>query len=195
MDIGALTQTYGYPIVVLGTMLQGEAVLLIFGFMAHQGYLSVWAVAALAALAAVAGDTTYFGLGQVYGERFLRLLPAGLQAPVHWARRLVDRHPNKVLLIMRFFFGTRIVLPVVCGMSNIRITKFLAFNIPTACLWSSIFVGAGFLFGVAADAVIKQLEHFELWLVGLLAVLALTYHWIASRLQAGNNEQNGPKSA
>jgi membrane protein DedA with SNARE-associated domain len=189
--IGALAQTYGYPIVVLGTMLQGEAILLIFGFLAHQGYLSPWIVAIVAAISAIFGDTTYFFIGKHYGERFVSRLPARMRPPLHWARRFVNRHSTKVLLFMRFFFGMRIIMPVACGMSSIRTGRFFKYNMPTAFVWAGFFVGLGYLFGTAAEKVLREVENVEVFLIIALAIVGYLYHRIAQRRRTeenGNNE-------
>ncbi len=190
IDLGSLAQTYGYPVVILGTMLQGEAVLLVFGFLAHQGYLSPWILILVAAVAAMFGDTTYFFIGRHYGERFLAHFPRGIRSPLHMARNLAEHHPNKVLLFMRFFFGMRILMPVVCGMSSIKTNRFFRYNVPTAFVWAGIFVGAGYLFGTAARKVVRDIENAELFLILGLFVAAYLYHFIGRKIQERRSRNN-----
>ncbi len=194
-DFGALVRTFGYPAVVLGVVIQGEAILLICGFLAHQGYISLWGVWIVAALSASFGDVAYYTLGHHFGERVLDRLPRGMRAPLQWAKRLVDRHPNKVLVSMRFFFGTRVILPVVCGMSTITIKRFLCFNIPTALLWSAIFVGGGYLYGVAAEKVLKDVQEVEGYLIALIIAGVILYQLRAKRRIAEETEtEQSPES-
>ena len=102
---------------------------------------------------------------------------------MHWARNLVERHQTKVLLTMRFFFGTRILMPVVCGMASIKTSRFFRFNVPTAFVWAGVFVGAGYLFGTAANKVVHDVENIELVLILTLIAFGLVYHLIGKRLR------------
>jgi membrane protein DedA with SNARE-associated domain len=188
-DIGVLAQTYGYPIIVLGTMLQGETILLVFGFLAHRGYLSPWIVIIVAALSAILGDTTYFFLGRHYGEKFVSRLPARMRSPVHWARHFVGRHSTKVLLFMRAFVGVPVVTPVACGMSSIKTGRFLKYDIATAFVWAGLFVGLGYLFGTAVAQVIHEVEHVELFLIIALILIGYSYHRIVQRKQRQQDEE------
>jgi membrane protein DedA with SNARE-associated domain len=190
VDIGLLAQLYGYPVVLLGTALQGEAVLLICGFLAHQGYLNVWIVWLIAALGATAGDVIYFYLGYRYGDRVLARLPHRASKSIHWARDTVSAHPVKVLLLMRYFFGMRIVLPIVVGMSSIPFGRFIRYNLPTAMFWAGMFVGAGYLFGLAAKSFVKEVEQVEIFLTIGLAVLAIGYQWLGKRISERKAEKD-----
>src|SRR5512137_2695065 len=102
MDIETLTRHYGYPAIIVGTMLQGETILLLCGFLAHRGYLSLWLVWLVAALSATTGDAGYFELGRHYGERLLAKLPRRMTRTAKWAEKVIARHPNEILLSMRF---------------------------------------------------------------------------------------------
>jgi membrane protein DedA with SNARE-associated domain len=191
ITIGVLAQTYGYPVVVLGTMLQGETILLVFGFLAHEGYLSPWLVVLIAALSATCGDTTYFFIGRHYGEKFVSRLPKRIRSSLHWARDMTSRHSTKVLLSMRFLFEMRILLPIVCGMSSIRPTRFLRYNIPTAFVWAGLFVGIGYLFGEAAKTILHDIRKVEILLVLILALIGYLYYMVGRRRRAkecSNNE-------
>src|SRR4030095_13886148 len=100
-------QTYGYPAAVVGSMLEGETILVLAGLAAHRGHLSLFTVWLLAAAGGARGDAFYFGLGRHYGEgllsRFPRFAPA--LARVH---RLVKRGPIVSVILVRFLYGVRL---------------------------------------------------------------------------------------
>ena len=50
MELASLIQTYGYGIVLIGTVLEGETVLTLAGFAAHRGYLQLPLVIVTAAV-------------------------------------------------------------------------------------------------------------------------------------------------
>ncbi|MBU1708083.1 DedA family protein [bacterium] len=176
INIAVLAQTYGYPVIVLGTMLQGETILLMCGFLAHRGYLSLWLVVLIAAISAACGDTTYFFIGRKYGEKFLSRLPKKVRSPLLWAQDMTNRHPARVLLSMRFLLEMRILMPIVCGMSSIRSSLFFRYNIPTAFVWAGVFVGIGYLFGAVANSILHDIEDAEIFLILALALLGYLYY-------------------
>jgi membrane protein DedA with SNARE-associated domain len=189
LDLGTLARLYGYPVVAIGTALQGEAILLICGFLAHQGYLSVWWVWIVAAVSAMIGDVSYYHLGRHYGDRLIMKLPRTLRSGLETARNLVNRHPTKVLLFMRYFFGMRMIMPILCGMSTIPRGRFLIFNLFTSFFWAGLFVWTGWLFGVAAQEFVHEVERVELWLTIGLAAAGIVYHYVGKYLRERLNRQ------
>jgi membrane protein DedA with SNARE-associated domain len=180
-DVGALVQAWGYPVVVVGTALQGDAALLICGFLAHQGYLNVFLVWLVGALSAAAGDVIYFYLGWRWGDKVLNKLPGMAKSSLAWARDVVDRNPTRVMIFMRYFFGVRMAMPILCGMSSIPFGRFFRYILLTAFIWAGIFVWAGYLFGLAAKQIVGKVEEFEIIFVVALAVLSIVYGLISKR--------------
>ena len=84
-------RAYGYAGIVLFAMVGGEEVALMGGVLAREGYLSLPAVIASAALGGSLGDQAYFHFARFCGKRFRRdRLPAqrpdrprGNQQPRH----------------------------------------------------------------------------------------------------------------
>jgi membrane protein DedA with SNARE-associated domain len=161
--------------------------------LAHQGYLSPWLVVLIAAVSASIGDTTYFFIGRTYGERFLARLPKRMRSPLNWAREMTRRHSTKVLLSMRFLMEMRILMPLVCGMSSIRPTRFFRYNIPTAFLWAGIFVAIGYVFGEAAKTILRDIRNAEILLIIVLALIGYLYFRAGRRRREKENAANALK--
>ena len=68
----AFIENYGYFAVFAGCFFEGETVLVLAGFAAHLGYLSLPWVAATAAAAGFCGDELFFTLGRHYGADLFR---------------------------------------------------------------------------------------------------------------------------
>jgi membrane protein DedA with SNARE-associated domain len=64
----SLLATYGYPILIIGTFLEGETVLILGGVSAHLGYLSLNWVIACGFCGTLLGDQFYFFLGRRHGK-------------------------------------------------------------------------------------------------------------------------------
>lgn len=180
MDPSALIAQYGLITVLAGTLVEGETVLLLAGYAAHQGYLDFAAVVAVATLGAVIGDQVWFVLGRHQGNHLVARRP-WLGDKVRRAVALIERHPLKILLAMRFAWGLRIALPVAVGMSRVPWRRFLLLNLLSALLWAPLVAGVGYVFGALLSRHVEGLHRVEHW--GMLAVvmLALVIHLVARR--------------
>lgn len=183
MDLPSLINQFGYPAVFLGSVLEGETVLLLAGYAAHRGYLNPVVVFAVAWLGALLGDQFFFWLGRRHGQALLRKR-ATLAARVERSLGLIDRHPVKIILSMRFLWGLRIALPIAVGMSGIHWRRFFWLNAASAVPWAMLVGGAGYLFGALLTEHIAQLHRIEEWIMALVVVLALALHglgWLRRR--------------
>jgi membrane protein DedA with SNARE-associated domain len=175
--IGYLIRTYGYLAVFVGTLLEGETVLLAAGFAAHQGLLD-WRVVVLVAFAGgTFGDQLAFLLGRWKGNALIERIPAlARHAPrVH---RLLERFDVFLILLVRFMYGLRVAGPVIMGSSRIALAKFSTLNMAAAMAWAFLIGGAGYLFGAATETLFSHIKHFEVFvLIGVVGAGALLWLW------------------
>ena len=153
------------PVLFIWAWLQGEAAVIVAGSLAAQGHWPWWAVWLIAAIPATVGHQIYYQLGRWFGERILRRLPQRTQPAIERARVLIRTHETTVLTVMRFAYGIRMPLPILCGVARIRWQKFVLFNVGTALLWSFVFTMVGYIFGLAAQAVFREVSRFSSYLI------------------------------
>ena len=174
VDLPLLVQTYGYPAAFLGSMLEGETVLVLAGLAAHRGHLSLPAVWLLAAAGGALGDAIYFALGRRYGEGLIARYPwfAPAIARVH---RLIERGPIVSVIGVRFLYGLRMAGPVVIGTSGMAWPHFLLWDACGALLWSGAWLAAGYVVGELAQTLLGNLARIERELfLGVLCVAVIT---------------------
>lgn len=178
MDLAALLQGYGYLVIFAGTFVEGETILALGGYFAHQGYLQLWLVVLVAFVGAVCGDQLFFWLGRHHAKRLLERFPK-MRDKVGTALTKIEQHQIKVMLSMRFLWGMRIALPVALGLSSIRGVRFLWFNLLSAAIWSIAFTYVGYGASHVFSQVVEDIRRFEWWIAGalvLLALIALAWH-------------------
>ncbi|MEO1767729.1 DedA family protein [Thiobacter aerophilum] len=180
MDVALLISRWGLLAVLLGSLLEGETVLVLAGFAAHRGYLDFAQVVAVAWLGAVLGDQFWFWLGRRHGRTFLARWPKQTTA-IRRALRLIERHPARSVLFMRFAWGLRIALPVAMGMSGLPHGRFLLLNGLSAMLWAPAIAGAGWLFGDVLVRHLGDLARVEHWAALALVLLVLAVHLVERR--------------
>lgn len=170
---------FGYWAVAVGCLLEGETVLLLAGLSARQGYLSLPWVMATGAAAGCLGDVLLFSLGRWHGPQVLARWPrlAGPHARVEAA---LARWGTWLVVGIRFMYGLRLAGPILLGTSRFPWGRFVAFNALGAALWAALVAGMGWLFGHAAQLVLKDVEHAEHW--ALLALLLVALGWGGWRL-------------
>jgi membrane protein DedA with SNARE-associated domain len=161
-------QVHGYWVLFLGTFLEGETILIFAGFLACEGYLSIWGVILAAFAGSCLGDQFYFHLGRLKGPFFLKLFTC-FARKFRKGLRLIERYGSFVAFVSRFTYGFRIVLPVILGMTTFKSGRFLVLNIASALSWAVLFSCAGFLFGKGASLFVDNLERYQPYLLLILA--------------------------
>jgi membrane protein DedA with SNARE-associated domain len=184
-SVSALVAQYGYWMVLLGALAEGESVLLAAGFAAHRGLLQLPWVIAIAFVASSLGDQLCFYLGRRHGPRLLARFPS-LQHKLERLQPLLQRHPNAAILSVRFLYGLRTAGPIALGVLGVPRWKFMLLNLASAALWASGFALLGYQFGNALQWWLKDLRAVEegVLLVLLLAALALPLGWWLRRRAA-----------
>lgn len=174
--------TYGYIVLFVGTLLEGEAILIMAGYLASQGYLNLYIVMPLAFVGAVIGDQFYFYLGRWQGARLLKLFTA-IARKFRKALKLIEKYGTFVAFISRYTYGFRILLPIILGMSSFPSRKFFYLNVASAAVWAVLFSLAGYLFGKAVSLFIEDVEKYEGYvLLALVALIVLSWgaHFVYS---------------
>jgi membrane protein DedA with SNARE-associated domain len=178
MELSELLHSYGYALIFVGTLAEGETLLMLGGYFAHQGYLHLGAVILTAFVGAVCGDQLFFHVGRHHAKRLLGRFPK-LRDKVNVALHRIENHQVKVVLSMRFLWGLRIALPIALGLSNMRARRFVWLNLVSAAVWASVFAIAGYGAGELLHQLEADLHRYEKWIAAALilaAVVALAWH-------------------
>jgi membrane protein DedA with SNARE-associated domain len=172
MTLPELLDRYGYVAVVIGTFFEGETILIMAGFAAHQGYLHLPGVMLAALVGSLAGDQLAFYVGRSHGQRLVARFPR-LQVGVQHASRLLERYGTLLLLGFRFVYGIRNVTPFTAGLSHISVARFALLNVLGALLWSVVVGAAGYTFGGGFQLIIERARRFEEHALVLILCLGL----------------------
>jgi membrane protein DedA with SNARE-associated domain len=143
-----LIEKYGYLATFVGTLAEGESLLILSGLCAHRGYMSLPAIIAIGAVGGALGDVGFFLLGRLYGAKLLIRYPRYAPAADR-VRSMIERFPVATILGVRFMYGLRTVGPAVIGTTRVSLPRFVALNLVGAVAWSICWAGAGYLVGKA----------------------------------------------
>ena len=163
-------ELHGYWVLFLGTFLEGEAILIMAGLFAFQGYLNIFGVIFTAFAGSFFGDQFYFYLGRWKGPLLLKIFTS-IARKFRKALKLIEKYGTFVAFISRYTYGFRIILPIILGMTNLAALRFLWLNLISAFTWAVVFSLAGYLFGKSASLFVEDVQRYEPYL--MLALLCL----------------------
>lgn len=150
MNVDHVVSTYGYVAVAafvalesLGVPLPGETVLVAAGaYAGRTHHLSVWAIFAFAAAAAILGDNIGYLIGAKGGYRLLRRWGGYLridEAKLKVGRYLFARHGGKLVFLGRFVSVLRTYAAFLAGTNRMPWRQFLVFNAAGGIAWAAIY--------------------------------------------------------
>ncbi|MGK9450647.1 DedA family protein [Acidithiobacillus caldus] len=172
---------YGYGILFLGTLLEGEAVVVVAGALAQAGILELpWVIAAAFAGSTI-NDQVLYQVGYRYGDRVLGWIPLFLRRHVVKAEGLIRRYGNVITLVFRFIYGTRTITPILLGVHRYPPRRYLWMNPLAALIWAVVLSVVGYLLGASLRPLLRNVHNVQLALLGLLIVGAIVAWWLHRR--------------
>jgi len=169
-----LVYHYGYLAIFIGTFLEGETILALGGFAAHQGLLQLHLVMLSAFCGSLLGDQLFFFIGRIYGNRILKKWPSWV-AKKNRFDRFFKKYETPSILIFRFLYGLRNIAPFAIGMSSVSTPKFVLLNVMGAFIWAIGLGYLGYVFGDGIELFMDTVKHFQLFVFIGIALLLLAY--------------------
>lgn len=135
---------------VITPFLPGDSLLFAVGALAASpnSPLDITVIYVLLLVAAIAGDTINYIIGQKLGERLLQS-KRKLIKKEHLDRthQFYERHGGKTIIIARFVPIVRTFAPFVAGLGAMNYRQFIIYNIAGAFIWITSLLFAGYFFG------------------------------------------------
>jgi membrane protein DedA with SNARE-associated domain len=173
-----------YLILLLGSFVEGESVVLTAGFFAYKGYLSLPLIILVSFLGTLFADQLLFFIGRWYGPGLLERRPK-LKETSKRVFVLLHKYHTWYILGFRFVYGVRIASPLVIGAAGITVQRFVILNFIAAIIWSVLSCLAGYLLGYffasKIEIVIHKAIQFQKITVGVIVlaivVSSLSIYW------------------
>jgi undecaprenyl-diphosphatase len=157
--------------IAFGLIVPGETLIVIGGFYARRGALSLPFLLVVVCAAAMLGDNT----GYWIGRRFGRALVERHGSKVRLSKRRLDlaeayyeRHGGKTVFLGRFVPVVRSVSCLTAGISGMSWARFASYELPSAAIVQSEHAVLGYALGTAYEKAGGYLR-----VVGLAVFLAL----------------------
>ena len=190
----------GYIVLLLGSFVEGESVVLTAGFFAYKGYLSLPLIMLIAFSGSLFADQLLFFLGRIYGPGMLERKPA-LKEKAEKTFAMLHHYHIWFILGFRFVYGIRTVSPFVIGASGISVKRFAILNVIAAAIWAVLSCYAGYLLGYFfADEIeyaMEQAIKFQKYTIGdiLLLLVLVAGYFYKKKKKNKNNIDQGPTNS
>jgi membrane protein DedA with SNARE-associated domain len=186
MDPETLLHHFGYLAVFVGTFLEGETILVLAGFLASRGDLSIFLTLGVAAFGAWIGHVFWFWLGRRHGSRLVRRFPR-FERQIGRSLELIERYGVSAIFLTQYLYGLRIASAVVFGLSRIRQRTFLIVQAVSCVVWACLIGLLGYFFGRAVERMLGEAEEIEKWAILFILVFGTgvyLYHRLRERRAA-----------
>ena len=134
---------------VVTPVLPGDSLLFAIGTFAALGSFDITMVLILLTIAAIAGDTVNYWIGNYLGPKVFHYEDSRFFKKKHLERthQFYEKHGGKTIIIARFIPIIRTFAPFVAGIGNMTYRKFLSYNVVGGILWIFSLTLAGYFFG------------------------------------------------
>ncbi|GHO70685.1 hypothetical protein KSC_095770 [Ktedonobacter sp. SOSP1-52] len=186
---------YGYLIVflstlsentaLLGLVMPGNSLALLGAFYARLGTLNLGLVILFATLGTVAGYHIDYLLGRfALGGPLQRFSATRLGirmrfgARMRLARLMLHKHGGKAIILSHVAGHLRSFVAISAGLTRMRYTRFLFFEVIAALLWNTIYSLVGYFIAVEIDTLETIFQRMGLVIIALALVLfGAWYMW------------------
>lgn len=173
-NYGSLTYLIIFGIIFIETglvimpFLPGDSILFAAGALANTTELNIVVLLVVTIIAAILGDTVNFAIGRKFGHLIHHDGKTRFIKPSHWqqADDFIVKYGTISVFYARFVPIVRTIVPFVVGMSDLKYSKFLKFNIIGGIVWTTSFLLLGYFFG----GIPFVEKHFELIILSIIFV-------------------------
>lgn len=134
---------------VVTPLLPGDSLLFGLGALAAIGDLNVAWLFVLLSIAAIAGDTVNYFIGQYVGPRVFHQETSRFFKREYLERthQFYEKYGGKTIVIARFMPIIRTFAPFVAGIGSMTYSKFVIYNVLGGIVWVAVFIFGGYYFG------------------------------------------------
>ncbi|MEO1958934.1 MAG: DedA family protein [Nautiliaceae bacterium] len=170
-----LLKEYGYIILFIWSIFEGETGLVMAGVLSHTGDMNLWLAILVAALGGFIGDQIYFYIGRLNKEWLHKEFKTHRRKFAK-VKILLRKYGAWIIFIQRFMYGMRTIIPMAIGASGYDPKKFAIINLISAFIWASITIIPSYIFGEQILEILKWAkEHW--YFAGVIFIIILSLLW------------------
>jgi membrane-associated protein len=169
---------------VITPILPGDSLLFAAGTFAAMGALEPFWLFGLLCLAAVAGDTVNYWIGNLVGPKIFHQEKVRFFKKENLTRthEFYERHGGKTIIFARFIPIIRTFAPFVAGIGKMTYLHFISYNVIGGIAWIAIFIFGGYYFGNLP--MVKKNFTLVIMAIIFISILPAIYEFFRQRMHA-----------
>lgn len=181
-----LTAAWRYPLVGLGTVLEGPFIMVASGFFLKLGFFSLWPIFFTLVIGDLVGDVIWYYIGYFFllptlerTGHFLSITPDFL---ARWQARF-QRYHEGLLFVSKITLGFGLALGtlMVAGATRVPFSRFLLTNFFGELVLVGIMLAIGHSFGQFYLSIKGGLQIF--FLIGIIPIILLAFYGLTTYLK------------
>lgn len=134
---------------VITPFLPGDSLLFALGALAAIDSLDVKLLFVILVIAAIAGDTVNYWIGNWIGPTVIhkKKIKFLKKEYLEKTQKFYEKYGAKTIILARFLPIIRTFAPFMAGVGSMKYSKFLLFNIVGGFVWITLFLLGGYFFG------------------------------------------------
>lgn len=159
-----LLTEYGYIILFIWSILEGELGLVMAGILSHTGDMNIFLAIIVAASGGFIGDQIFFYIGR-FNRSFVQKKLVKHRRKFALATILLNKYGWYIIFVQRYLYGLRTIIPITIGTTKLCWKKFAIINLISAFVWASITIVISYIFGDLIIKIIKYVKHHLYFLI------------------------------
>lgn len=147
---------YGYVALFIYSLGGGFVALIAAGILSFMGHLNLGVSILVAVIANITGSSLLFFLGRLNKKEAMAKLKKH-RRKLALAQVMLKKYGDFVVIIQKFIYGVKTLVPIVLGLSKYELWRFMILNALGAVLWGAVFGFGSFYasesFGALANAI------------------------------------------
>jgi len=131
-----------YLIVIALITFSGEAGLFAGVAFVATGRMSLMELIAIGTIVSFFGNMIYYCLGMLVWNNW-KFLRKKFGVKVEKSKAIINKYGTPVMIISRFLYGVRNIIPVCLGLYRVNVINFAIYNLIGDFLWAIIFSSFG----------------------------------------------------
>lgn len=193
MNIENIIKSFGYAGIafiifaesglLIGFFLPGDSLLFTAGLLAQKGFLNIWVLLTITFFAAILGDSTGYTFGNRVGKSLFKKPNSRFfnHENLEKTEKFYEKHGPTTIILARFIPIIRTFAPVVAGISKMKYSTFLLFNLIGGFLWTIGITILGYFLG----SIIPDIDKYLLPIILLIVIVSFlpAIHKIATNAE------------
>jgi len=163
-----------YLIIFAGVLMEGEIIIFLAIYLAHQGILSLPITIVLVVVGVLCGDVLWFNLGPRIANAWF--VPKALESTSEMIEARIRERSFGVLVLSKFTYGLHRVVLLHMKEAGVTLQQFVRMDVIASALWLVVVGGLGFVFSASISSAKHYMRNAEILLLVGVALFFLMGH-------------------